>query len=58
VDFDDVWTVAVEEIRAQVEKNSDKTTLEINIDALVERIRKEHPNLFYDLTSAPKIVFN
>ena len=42
LDFQDVWTVATEEI-----KKSKKS--EIDFDKLVKKIKKDHPNLFLDL---------
>ena len=42
LDFQDVWTVATEEI-----KKSKKS--EMDFDKLVKKIKKDHPNLFLDL---------
>lgn len=42
IDFQDVWTVALQEVEKQ--KKS-----EINFDKLVKKIKKEHPNLFLNL---------
>ncbi|WP_223295827.1 DUF2603 domain-containing protein [Sulfurospirillum deleyianum] len=42
LDFHDVWTVAMEEIKKS--KKSD-----MDFDALIKKIKTEHPNLFLDL---------
>ena len=45
IDFGDVWTVAIEEIK---KANCKK---EPNLDRLIAKIKKEHPNLFLDMRS-------
>jgi len=42
LDFQDVWTVAMEEINKSNKR-------EIDFDKLIKKIKKEHPNLFLDL---------
>ncbi len=42
LDFQDVWTVAMEEINKSKKR-------EIDFDKLIKKIKKEHPNLFLDL---------
>lgn len=42
IDFQDVWTVAMEEIEK-------RNQVEIDHEKLVRKIKKEHPNLFLDL---------
>ncbi|MDR1451999.1 MAG: DUF2603 domain-containing protein [Helicobacteraceae bacterium] len=49
VDFGDVWAVAIGELEGRLSKNRDSRILEVDIESLVERIRKEHPNLFYHI---------
>mgnify|MGYP005605572423 FL=1 len=45
VDFGEVWTVAIEEIKkANYKKES-------NLDRVIAKIKKEHPNLFLDMRS-------
>ena len=45
IDFGDVWTVAIEEIKKANYKK------EPNLDRLIAKIKKEHPNLFLDMRS-------
>ena len=42
LDFNDVWTVAMEEIKKQ------KKTA-VDFDKVIQKIKKEHPNLFLNL---------
>ncbi|MDR2151651.1 MAG: DUF2603 domain-containing protein [Helicobacteraceae bacterium] len=49
VDFGDVWAVAIGELESRLAKNRDSRILEVDIERLVRRIRKEHPNLFYHI---------
>ncbi|GHV09672.1 UPF0763 protein [Campylobacterota bacterium] len=53
IDFGDVWAVAIGELEGKLAVNHDTRILEVDIETLVERIRKEHPNLFYHLTDEP-----
>ncbi|WP_096026443.1 DUF2603 domain-containing protein [Campylobacter lanienae] len=45
IDFGDVWTVAIEEIKKANYKK------EPNLDRVIAKIKKEHPNLFLDMRS-------
>jgi hypothetical protein len=49
IDFHDVWVVAMSELQKQLEKNRDSRILEVDIDHLIDRIHREHPNLFYHI---------
>ena len=42
IDFQDVWTVAMEEVQK-------RKTKDIDFEKLIRKIKKEHPNLFLDL---------
>lgn len=42
IDFQDVWTVAMEEVQKRKSKD-------IDFEKLVRKIKKDHPNLFLDL---------
>ncbi|MCH9814241.1 MAG: DUF2603 domain-containing protein [Epsilonproteobacteria bacterium] len=49
LDFEDVWVVAMEEIRTHARKEDPKKPVSIDLDKLIIKIKKEHPNLFIDL---------
>ena len=42
LDFQDVWAVAMEEIKKSKKR-------EVDFDKLIKKIKKDHPNLFLDL---------
>jgi len=50
IDYQDVWAVAMDEIKALV-ASKDKNTQVINVDLeeLITKIKAEHPNLFLNL---------
>jgi hypothetical protein len=49
IDFQDVWAVAMDEIRMLSKDNGNSKVINVDLEALVGKIKKEHPNLFIDL---------
>ena len=49
IDFQDVWVVAMDEIKKQLINSKDKKSLNIDIDRVVKDIKKKYPNLFLNL---------
>ncbi len=47
-DFDDVWVVAMDEIR-RLAQNEGNKPVSIDLEKLIADIKKEHPNLFINL---------
>ena len=49
IDFEDVWVVAMDEIRTKARREDPKKPVSIDLDKLIVKIKKEHPNLFINL---------
>ncbi len=49
IDFNDVWVVAMNEIKNQLKSSKDKKTVGINTQKVVQDIKKKYPNLFLNL---------
>ena len=49
IDYQDVWTVAMDEIKKLALKNSNSKTVNVDLERLLRKIKKEHPNLFLNL---------
>ncbi len=49
IDFQDVWVVAMDEIKKQLKDSKDKKSLNIDIDKVLKDIKKKYPNLFLNL---------
>ena len=49
IDFQDVWAVAMDEIKSLSRENKDSKVINVDLEALISKIKKEHPNLFLDL---------
>ena len=49
IDYQDVWVVAMDEIKKLALKNGDTKSLNIDLEKLLRKIKKEHPNLFLNL---------
>ena len=49
IDFEDVWVVAMEDIRNHARRENPNKQVSIDLDQLLKKIKKEHPNLFINL---------
>ena len=48
IDFHDVWTVAMHELQQRL-KSQDGRNVNVDLEKLVQDIKRRHPNLFYSL---------
>lgn len=49
VDFADAWAVAMDEIQTITSTPTNSKIVNINLNNLVKKIKKKHPNLFLDI---------
>jgi hypothetical protein len=49
IDFQDVWVVAMDEIKRIAASSKDKKNINIDIEKLIKSIKSKHPNLFFNL---------
>ena len=50
IDFQDVWSVAMDEIKDMTAKGDKKVkVINIDLERLINKIKQEHPNLFLNL---------
>lgn len=49
IDFGDVWTVCMDEIKKLAMQDPNKATLNIDLNEIVDKVRQDHPNLFIDI---------
>ena len=50
IDFQDVWSVAMDEIKTMAtEEAKEVKVISVDLDKLVTKIKQEHPNLFLNL---------
>lgn len=49
IDFGDVWVVCMDEIKELAKENENINHLNIDLDNIVDRAKKKHPNLFVNI---------
>jgi hypothetical protein len=49
IDYQDVWTVAMDELKKIAGKNNNAKSLNVDLEKLLRKIKKEYPNLFLNL---------
>jgi len=50
IDFQDVWAVAMDEIKSMATKEADEVrVINVDLEQLINKIKQEHPNLFLNL---------
>ncbi len=49
IDYQDVWAVAMDELKKIAGKNNNAKSLSVDLEKLLRKIKKDHPNLFLNL---------
>ena len=50
IDFQDVWAVAMDEIKSMATQETQETkVINVDLEELINKIKQEHPNLFLNL---------
>jgi len=49
IDYQDVWVVAMDEIKKMAQTKGETKSLSIDLEKLLRKIKKEYPNLFLNL---------
>ncbi len=49
IDYQDVWVVAMDEIKKLADRHGNEKSLNVDLEKLLRKIKKEHPNLFLNL---------
>ncbi len=49
IDYQDVWAVAMDELKKIAGKNNNAKSLNVDLEKLLRKIKKDHPNLFLNL---------
>ena len=49
IDYNDVLAVAMNEVGSVINSPKEKNLLNLNVDGVVKKIKKRHPNLFYNI---------
>ena len=49
IDYQDVWVVAMDELKKIAGKNNNAKSLSVDLEKLLRKIKKDHPNLFLNL---------
>jgi len=49
IDFHDVWTVVMDEIKSMTKNNKEIKTINLDLEKLIKKIKREHSNLFLNM---------
>lgn len=49
IDYQDVWAVAMDELKKIAGENNNAKSLSVDLEKLLRKIKKDHPNLFLNL---------